>query len=304
MLDYLLAPLPSSALYFEQPSTSTTTAGEAHLTPAALSLRPAGSPQLAAANTQLLDALCAVLGQHPRVQLRVAVPRAPGLSAAARELATGREGAVRTALHERGVAAARVLVAGEAKGGGGGQAGGGGQGGAGGVGGAGGAGAAQLELLPEPNAASSGDTVGGDAVASAAAGSAGLEARWAAACALAARREARLQQAQRDFVTLRAQLLEQAPAQLRLPRRVPFVVSVCDVVLSPAGGLQQGGLQQGGGGFALCIAYGDQRCFGASVELEASDLAVDEIDIELWDGTRSRYTPLAYAAPPWDATPP
>ena len=109
----------------------------------------------------------------------------------------------------------------------------------------------------------------------------------------------------------------QAPAQLRLPHRVPFVVSVCDVVLSPAraadarhqgglqqGVLQQGGLQQGGGGFALCIAYGDQRCFGASVELEASDLAVDEIDIELWDGTRSRYTPLAYAAPPWDATPP
>ena len=87
---------------------------------------------------------------------------------------------------------------------------------------------------------------------------------------------------------------------------MPFVVSVCDVVLSPAraadarhqgglqqGGLQQGGLQQGGGGFALCIAYGDQRYFGASVELEASDLAVDERDIELWDGTRPRYTPLA-----------
>ena len=99
---------------------------------------------------------------------------------------------------------------------------------------------------------------------------------------------------------------------------MPFVVSVCDVVLSPAraadarhqgglqqgglqqGGLQQGGLQQGGGGFALCIAYGDQRYFGASVELEASDLAVDEIDIELWDGTRSRYTCCA----PLDATPP
>ena len=88
---------------------------------------------------------------------------------------------------------------------------------------------------------------------------------------------------------------------------MPFVVSVCDVVLSPAraadarhqgglqqGGLQQGGLQQGGGGFALCIAYGDQRYFGASVELEASDLAVDEIDIELWDGTRSRYTPFPF----------
>ena len=127
---------------------------------------------------------------------------------------------------------------------------------------------------------------------------AAARARWAAACALAARREARLQQAQHDFVTLRAQLLEQAPAQLRLPRRVPFVVSVCDVVLAPAGGLQQGGLQQGGDGggdgVAVCIAYGDQRRFGASVDLEAHDLAVDEIEIELWDGARSRYTPLAW----------
>ena len=87
MLDYLLAPLPSNALHFEPPSTSTsastsnstststsassTTPGEVHITPAALSLRPAGSPLLAAANTQLLDALCAVLAQHPRVRLRI-----------------------------------------------------------------------------------------------------------------------------------------------------------------------------------------------------------------------------------------
>ena len=69
MLDYLVAPLPSDALHFEQPSASSST-GEVHLTPAALSLRPAGSPQLAAANTALLDALCAVLAQHPRVRLR------------------------------------------------------------------------------------------------------------------------------------------------------------------------------------------------------------------------------------------
>ena len=94
------------------------------------------------------------------------------------------------ALHERGVAAARVLPASEAAGGGaaggeaaggggGGQGGGDGEGGAGGAGGAGGVaggvGVVQLELLPEANAASSGDTVGGDAVASAAAGSVGLE---------------------------------------------------------------------------------------------------------------------------------
>ena len=79
MLDYLLAPLPSNALHFEPPSTSTsnstsassTTPGEVHITPAALSLRPAGSPLLAAANTQLLDALCAVLAQHPRVRLKI-----------------------------------------------------------------------------------------------------------------------------------------------------------------------------------------------------------------------------------------
>ena len=69
MLAYLVAPLPSDALHFEQPSASSTT-GEVHVTPAALSLRPAGSPQLAAANTALLDALCAVLAQHPRVRLR------------------------------------------------------------------------------------------------------------------------------------------------------------------------------------------------------------------------------------------
>ena len=80
MLDYLLAPLPSNALHFEPPSTSsstststssTTTPGEVHIAPAALSLRPAGSPLLAAANTQLLDALCAVLAQHPRVRRRI-----------------------------------------------------------------------------------------------------------------------------------------------------------------------------------------------------------------------------------------
>jgi len=120
-----------------------------------------------------------------------------------------------------------------------------------------------------------------------------------------------ISQARSDFAALRAQLLEQAPAQLRLPKRVPFVVSVGDVVLSPAraaaaalvggrqqGGLQLGGLQQGGGGsFALCIAYGDQRRFGASVELEASDLAVDEIEIELWDGTRSTATPVSMLHP-------
>ena len=124
--------------------------------------------------------------------------REPGLSAAARELALAREGAVRAALRERGVAAARVLPAGEAAAGeaaGEAAGGGGGQGGGDGAGGVGGAGAAQLELLPEPNAASSGDTVGGDEVASAAAGSGGLEARWATACTLAARRELGLQQA-------------------------------------------------------------------------------------------------------------
>ena len=151
------------------------------------------------------------------MQLSVAVPHERGLLAAARDLAHAREGAVRAALQERGVAAARVLPAGEAKageakageakageaaaGGGGGlsaddgAAGGDGAGGAAGAAGAVGAGAALLELLPEANAVSRGDTVGGDAVASAAAGSAGLEARWAAACALAARREAGLQQA-------------------------------------------------------------------------------------------------------------
>ena len=120
--------------------------------------------------------------------------REHGLSAAARDLALAREGAVRAALRERGVAAARVLPAGEAAAG---EAagGGGGQGGGDGAGSVGGAGAAQLELLPEPNAASSGDTVGGDAVASEAAGSGGLEARWAAACTLATRRELELQQA-------------------------------------------------------------------------------------------------------------
>ena len=77
---------------------------------------------------------------------------------------------------------------------------------------------------------------------------------------------------------------------------MPFVVRVCDVVLAPAGGLQQGGGGGGGGdgGVAVCIAYGDQRRFGASVDLEAFDLAVDEIEIELWDGARSRYTPLAW----------
>ena len=69
MLDYLVAPLPSDALHFDHPSASSAT-GEDHITPAALSLRPAGSPQLAAANTALLDALCAVLAQHPRVRLR------------------------------------------------------------------------------------------------------------------------------------------------------------------------------------------------------------------------------------------
>ena len=76
MLDYLLAPLPSNALHFEPPSassstSSTTSPGEVHIAPAALSLRPAGSPLLAAANTQLLDALCAVLAQHPRVRRRI-----------------------------------------------------------------------------------------------------------------------------------------------------------------------------------------------------------------------------------------
>ena len=69
MLDYLVAPLPSDALHFDHPSASSAI-GEDHITPAALSLRPAGSPQLAAANTALLDALCAVLAQHPRVRLR------------------------------------------------------------------------------------------------------------------------------------------------------------------------------------------------------------------------------------------
>ena len=108
-----------------------------------------------------------------------------------------------------------------------------------------------------------------------------------------------LRQARLEFAAVRAQLLEQAPAQLRLPRPVPFEVSVRDVRLSPAqlGGLQPGGPQPGGGGFAPCIAFGEERCFGASVELEASDLAVDEIDIELWDGAPSRharYTPKAW----------
>eukprot|EP00964_Phaeocystis_antarctica_P035496 scaffold20278_cov57-Phaeocystis_antarctica.AAC.1 len=55
-----------------------------------------------------------------------------------------------------------------------------------------------------------------------------------------------------------------------------------------------GSSSDGDGGVAVCIAYGDQRRFGASVELEAHDLAVDEIEIELWDGARSRYTPLAW----------
>ena len=112
-----------------------------------------------------------------------------------------------------------------------------------------------------------------------------------------------LRQARHEFAAVRAQLLEQAeqaPAQLRLPRPVPFEVSVRDVRLSPAqlGALQPGGgAQPGGGGFAPCIAFGEERCFGASVELEASDLAVDEIEIELWDGAPSRharYTPLAW----------
>ena len=109
-----------------------------------------------------------------------------------------------------------------------------------------------------------------------------------------------LRQARQEFAEVRAQLLEQAPAQLSLPRPVPFEVSVRDVRLSPAqlGALQPGGgAQPGGGGFAPCIAFGEERCFGASVELEASDLAVDEVEIELWDGARSRparYTPLAW----------
>ena len=68
--------------------------------------------------------------------------------------------------------------------------------------------------------------------------------------------------------------------------------------LRPGGALQPGGgAQPGGGGFAPCIAFGEERCFGASVELEASDLAVDEVEIELWDGAPSRparYTPLAW----------
>ena len=129
--------------------------------------------------------------------------------------------------------------------------------------------------------------------------------RAAAAKALAERRAEQLAAIQAEYQALHAHTASHHAVQLA--RTVAFRVSVQDVRLtshaaaaaaaaaapsaaaaSSTSSAQQGGeTGAGGGGFALCIGFGMRREFGASAEFEASDFAVDEVDVEVWDATRS-----------------